>query len=334
MVPRENEWQDVGIAHRASPWRETQKSVSGNNIRTICPSRYLALNDIEEGELESSSSDEDDEAESSDPPQKEIKNIPQNANKAKTSSRNKAGTNPQSATPSFGCLIETRVQESKCDGIITTTLLGWKYLNNYDHHRLGKIWVVWSDNVSVTVLYKSAQVIAVWVTSQQGKNSYVPDFATVVVETWNATEPLYHSRYALHIFHRKLKLLKPVLRHNYFEAVAEATSNWNYWDGIEEQFLMQKSRITWLKLGDQNITFFYKIVQSRTAYNAIRKLVLSTGETITGPIAIKQADASYFAQFLVEVVLRMGKQLDLGKFSDLGSQLSSIDLEKESIDVT
>lgn len=61
---------------------------------------------------------------------------------------------------------------------------------------------------------------------------------------------------------------------------------------------MQKSRITWLKLGDQNITFFYKIVQSRTAYNAIRKLVLSTGETITGPIAIKQADASYFAQFL------------------------------------
>ncbi|KAF2558163.1 hypothetical protein F2Q68_00014881 [Brassica cretica] len=73
MVPRENEWQDVGIAHRASPWRETQKSVSGNNIRTICPSRYLALNDIEEGELESSSSDEDDEAESSDPPQKEIK---------------------------------------------------------------------------------------------------------------------------------------------------------------------------------------------------------------------------------------------------------------------
>ncbi|KAF3606838.1 hypothetical protein DY000_02047636 [Brassica cretica] len=48
MVPRENEWQDVGIAHRASPWRETQKSVSGNNIRTICPSRYLALNDIEE----------------------------------------------------------------------------------------------------------------------------------------------------------------------------------------------------------------------------------------------------------------------------------------------
>lgn len=95
MVPRENEWQDVGIAHRASPWRETQNSVSGNNIRTISPSRYQALNDIEEGELESSSSDEDDEAESSDPPQKEIKTIPQNANKAKTSSRNKAGTNPQ-----------------------------------------------------------------------------------------------------------------------------------------------------------------------------------------------------------------------------------------------
>ncbi|CAN6982863.1 unnamed protein product [Brassica oleracea var. botrytis] len=54
-----------------------------------------ALNDIEEGGLESSSSDEDDEPESFEPPQKEIKTIPQNADKAKTSFRNKAGTNPQ-----------------------------------------------------------------------------------------------------------------------------------------------------------------------------------------------------------------------------------------------
>ncbi|CAN6813423.1 unnamed protein product, partial [Brassica oleracea var. botrytis] len=80
MVPGANEWQDVEKAHSASPRRETQKT---------------ALNDIEEGKLESSSSDEDDEPESSDPPQKEIKTIPQKADKAKTSSRNKAGTNPQ-----------------------------------------------------------------------------------------------------------------------------------------------------------------------------------------------------------------------------------------------
>lgn len=157
------------------------------------------------------------------------------------------------------------------------------------------------------------------------------DFPTVVAETWSTTEPLYHSRSALHLFHRKLKLLKPALRllnksrfgdipvrakealqnlcdkqeqalanpdTTTFEAVAEATSNWNYWAGIEERFLMRKSRITWLKFGDQNTIFFYKIVQSRTAYNAIRKLVLSTGVIITDPTEIKQAASSYFAHVL------------------------------------
>lgn len=86
-----------------------------------------------------------------------------------------------------------------------------------------------------------------------------------------------------------------------FEAVAEDTTSWNYWAGIEEQ-LLQKSRITWLKLGDKNTTFFYKIVQCRTAHNAIRKLVLPNGETITDPTALKQAAASYFAQFISPVL--------------------------------
>ena len=75
----------------------------------------------------------------------------------------------RSVTPSFGCLIETRVQESNCHNIITATLPGWQYIHNYDHHRLGKICVVWSDNVNVTVLYKSSQIITVWVTSSTGE---------------------------------------------------------------------------------------------------------------------------------------------------------------------
>ena len=39
-------------------------------------------------------------------------------------------------------------------------------------------------------------------------------------------------------------------------------------------------------------------MQTRTSFNAIRKLVLQNGDIITDPTAIKQAAASYFAQFL------------------------------------
>ncbi|VVB04666.1 unnamed protein product [Arabis nemorensis] len=39
-----------------------------------------------------------------------------------------------------------------------------------------------------------------------------PQFLDIVSEVWNATEPIFQSRSALKLFHRKLKLLKPYLR--------------------------------------------------------------------------------------------------------------------------
>lgn len=96
----------------------------------------------------------------------------------------------QSAKPSFGCLIETRVQEGKSEAIVSSSLPGWKFLNNYDHHRLGKIWVCWSANVNVTVLYKSAQIITVWVVSDTGDQFlcscvYASNFQTERQRLWS-----------------------------------------------------------------------------------------------------------------------------------------------------
>ena len=96
-----------------------------------------------------------------------------------------------------------------------------------------------------------------------------PDFLASVSDTWNQTEPIYHSRTALYIFSKMLKLLKPVLRHLNktkfgdiprktkeafqnlcdkqaqalsdpnsisFDGVSVATENWNHWAVIEERF--------------------------------------------------------------------------------------------------
>lgn len=59
----------------------------------------------------------------------------------------------------FGCLIETRVKERKAKEIIQKVFPGWSYISNYDHNRLGRIWVVWSQRVRVTPCFQSAQLV-------------------------------------------------------------------------------------------------------------------------------------------------------------------------------
>ena len=59
----------------------------------------------------------------------------------------------------FGCILETRVRESKADRIASSIFRDWSMLSNYEYSRLGKIWVVWSPKVRVTPCFKSAQLI-------------------------------------------------------------------------------------------------------------------------------------------------------------------------------
>lgn len=61
----------------------------------------------------------------------------------------------------FGCLLETRVKESKAMQIVSTVVPGWSFLNNYEYSRKGRIWVIWNLQVIVTLVFKSDQIITV-----------------------------------------------------------------------------------------------------------------------------------------------------------------------------
>lgn len=63
----------------------------------------------------------------------------------------------------FGCLLETKVKESKAPKIFSIIFQGWSLISNYGAHRLGRIWVVWRDDVRVTPVFQSDQVITVLV---------------------------------------------------------------------------------------------------------------------------------------------------------------------------
>ena len=74
----------------------------------------------------------------------------------------------QSSKPSFGCLLETRVKEENSSNILNNVFPDWNSETNYDYHRLGRIWLVWSDEVIVTVLFKSPQMITVGIETIRG----------------------------------------------------------------------------------------------------------------------------------------------------------------------
>jgi len=59
----------------------------------------------------------------------------------------------------FGCLIETKVKERRADRILQSVFNEWSFLSNYEEHRLGRLWLVWKNNVRVTPLYKTSQMI-------------------------------------------------------------------------------------------------------------------------------------------------------------------------------
>ncbi|KAF8090519.1 hypothetical protein N665_0475s0053 [Sinapis alba] len=61
----------------------------------------------------------------------------------------------------FGCIIETRVKEGRMQHIVSSAFPHWSAISNYEHHRLGKLWVVWNQEVRITPCFKSSQMITV-----------------------------------------------------------------------------------------------------------------------------------------------------------------------------
>ena len=58
------------------------------------------------------------------------------------------------------------------------------------------------------------------------------------------------------------------------------------------------SRIQWLKLGDQNTSFFHKSVKARNSRNTITSITLETGDRIEDPDTIKQEVINHFQSVL------------------------------------
>ncbi|KAF3571759.1 hypothetical protein F2Q69_00061700 [Brassica cretica] len=88
-----------------------------------------------------------------------------------------------------------------------------------------------------------------------------------------------------------------------FEAEKIMHHKWTFLRGIEEAFFKQKSRINWLRLGDQNTLFFMKVAKARFSYNSICSLLLPNGELITDPELICRIAVEHFTNILAPSIL-------------------------------
>ena len=70
------------------------------------------------------------------------------------------------------------------------------------------------------------------------------------------------------------------------------------WLERKRGFLKQKSRIKWLKLGDQNTNFFHKAVKARNSKNSIKSITLDNGCRIEDPASIGQEFVNHFQSVL------------------------------------
>lgn len=83
-----------------------------------------------------------------------------------------------------------------------------------------------------------------------------------------------------------------------FQQEKDAIERWNFLRMIEECYFKQRSRINWLKEGDLNTTFFFRIVQTRLNLNTIRLFMLPSGATITDPLEMSSHAVRHFTSIL------------------------------------
>ncbi|XP_024013151.1 uncharacterized protein LOC112087465 [Eutrema salsugineum] len=96
----------------------------------------------------------------------------------------------------------------------------------------------------------------------------------------------------------------------------DAFHRWEASANIEERYLYQKSKLTWMNVGDKNTKIYHRAVQVRAAKNGIRELQAEDGTISTGSQTIKDLAVNHFNQFLNHVLEEI-REIHLSEICDL-----------------
>lgn len=99
----------------------------------------------------------------------------------------------------FGCFLETRVKESKSSTIAHSIAPHWSVISNYEHSRLGRIWVVWGDKARLTPVDKSHQIITCSILLEDKEEEF---FCSFIYASNFADERNYGMTFVITMAHR------------------------------------------------------------------------------------------------------------------------------------
>lgn len=85
-----------------------------------------------------------------------------------------------------------------------------------------------------------------------------------------------------------------MFNNSYLEEVKHRIEEVTRTTELDEQMLQQKSKLTWLKLGDGKNSFFYATVQGKNKRTGIYKLEDGKGKTMTGFQDIEQEVITFY----------------------------------------
>ncbi|KAF3621032.1 hypothetical protein T459_08280 [Capsicum annuum] len=81
-------------------------------------------------------------------------------------------------------------------------------------------------------------------------------------------------------------------------AEIEAKKQLKKWILVEESIVRQKSRVSWLRLGDDNTKYFHSCLRSRQSQNQIRRLISLEGHTILTEQEIENEVVHFYKELL------------------------------------
>ncbi|KAK8627588.1 hypothetical protein V6N13_135197 [Hibiscus sabdariffa] len=197
------------------------------------------------------------------------------------------------------CLLETRVKESNASVIVGKCFMGWNFVHNYSDALNGRIWVLYKDGWGLDVISKSAQSINCCL--QKGGYCFHVSFVyghNGREERLALWEELVGFKLELENI-QKLLLVSPS-----GEMIArekQAAMDLKALIMAEESFFRQKSRVQFVKEGDQNTSFFFRKVQIQQKANTISSLYNSEGVKLESFGDISSEFVKYFSDSLGSV---------------------------------
>ncbi|XP_058726518.1 uncharacterized protein LOC131597876 [Vicia villosa] len=121
------------------------------------------------------------------------------------------------------------------------------------------------------------------------------------------------------------------------ERVKDLTEEVIKWNHLEEKIIMQRSKIDWLKMGDENSTFFYAYLKTKQKTKSIIMLRKNDGTVITKQKYIEQEILEFYRSLmgtdspnLVHInveAMRKGKQVNWEQRVYLQSNVTLSEIE-------